>query len=131
MQEHTKKWLKSIVVSILILLVLLLIDNRSYLFSYLPHRESYEQVGAYIEGSKLRHHYTWIRLHEGNGGQSIFRVKKAFWEHYGDTIIVGYAKDRSPEVCRIQFIVTWGELVVLVVFLIGHTIYFFKHLKSP
>lgn len=117
---------KNILTSILILLVLFLVDNRSYLFIYLPYRFAYEQREAYIQRSNLRHNYVRVVVMEQSEAIAKGTVKRALGETADSMITVGYAPKRKPSVVRSSLVVTGGYVAVLVALILGNLRFIWK-----
>lgn len=115
-----KAIISNILASILFLLVLFLVDNRTYLFTYLPHRFTYEPREAYIQRSNLRHDYARVVVMEQGEVVATDTVKHAFGETKGSVITVGYAMERKPSIVRITPVVTYGQLGVLLALILGN-----------
>lgn len=115
---------KNIICSILLVLILFIVDNRSYLFDYLPHRWEYEKVKAYISNNKLRHNYVEVNVVVSEDETISARVKHGMGEaEYLEEITVGYSANRAPSVVRVNFIVSWGQICVAAVLAIGNVSY--------
>lgn len=117
---------KNILTSILILLVLFLVDNRSYLFTYLPYKFAYEQKEAYIQHSNLRHNYVRVVVMEQGEAIAKGSVKRALGETFGSVITVGYASERKPSIVRISPVVTGGQIAVLLALILGNLRFIWK-----
>lgn len=118
--------IKNILVSILLLLLLFLVDNRSYLFTYLPYRFAYEQREAYIQPSHLRHNYMKVAVMEQGEVIAVDTVKHACGETADSLITVGYASKRKPSVVRCSPVVTGGQISVLIALILGNLTFIWK-----
>ncbi len=117
---------KRILISILLLLIVFLADNRSYLFTYLPYRFAYEQREAYLQSGRLQHNYVRVVILEQ--GEAIAKdiVKRAYGEKTFSVITVGYSADRKPSVVRTSLIVTSGQLAVLTALILSNLLFVWK-----
>lgn len=114
-----KAIIKNILISLFILFALFLVDNRAYLFHYLPNRSEYELKEAYIQPSNLRHNYVQIVMEQGEVVVTD-TVKHGYGEMVGSVIIVGYASDRKPSVVRVSPVVTGGQICVSAALVLGN-----------
>lgn len=114
---------RNILTSILLLLVLFLVDNRSYLFTYLPYKFAYEQREAYVQYGRLRHNYVHVAVMEQDEVIAKDTVKRAYNERTFSKITVGYAPDRNPSVVRTSLVVTSGQIAVLVALILGNLMF--------
>lgn len=121
-----KAILKNILTSILLLLALFLVDNRTYIFTYLPHRFVYEQREAYIQPGNLRHNYVRVAVMKQGEVIATDTVKHACGEAAGSTITVGYASDHKPSIVRISPVVTGGQIGVLAALILGNLMFVWK-----
>ena len=117
---------KNILTSILILLVLFLVDNRSYLFTYLPHRFIYEQKEAYVQYGNLRNRYVQVVVMEQDEAIAKGTVRRAPGEKFGSVITVGYSPERKPSIVRASLVVTRGQIAVLVGLILGNLRFIWK-----
>lgn len=117
---------KNILTSILILLVLFLVDNRSYLFTYLPHRFMYEQREAYVQYGRPRHNYVRVVVMEQDEAIAKGTVKRAPGEKFGSVITVGYSSKRKPSIVRSSLVVTGGQIAVFVAMILGNLRFIWK-----
>ena len=117
---------KNILTSILILLVFFLVDNRGYLFTYLPHRFIYEQREAHVQYGNLRHNYVRVAVVEQGEAIAKGTVKRALGEKFGSVITVGYSSKRRPSIVRISPVVTRGQIAVLVGLILGNLRFIWK-----
>lgn len=125
-----KAIIKNILISILLLSVLFLVDNRTYLFTYLPHRFEYEHKEAYIQPSNLRHNYVRVVVMEQGEAMATDTVKHAYGEIVGSMITVGYSPDRKPSVVRISPVVTGGHICILASLILGNLMFVWRIHKT-
>lgn len=118
--------IRNIVTSMLILLIFFLVDNHTYILSYLPHRFVYEQKEAYIQHGNLRHNYVHVVVMQDNEAIATDTVKRALGEAVGDMITVGYAADRKPSIVRCSLVVTGGQIGVLAGLILGNLMFVWK-----
>lgn len=102
------------------MLILFLLENRTYEFTNLPHRDVYEPREAYIQYGHLRYNYTHVAVMEQGEAIGKATVKRAMGEKFGDKITVGYAPDRKPSVVRTSPVVTGGQIAVLAAFILSN-----------
>lgn len=129
-KQTTNPIKKSILSCILILLVLFLVDNRSYLFTYLPHRFVYEQKEAYVQLGNLRYNYMEVLVMEQDEAIAKGTVKRAFGEKFGSVITVGYSSERKPSVVRNSPVVTGGQITAMAMFILGNLMFIWKIHKA-
>lgn len=118
-----KAIIKSILTSIFLMLILFLVDNRSYLFTYLPYQFAYEQKEAYVQYGRLRYEYVWVSVMEQDEAIAMDTVKRGCGESAGSMITVGYAPDRNPSVVRTSLIVTNGQIVSVIILILGNLLF--------
>ena len=119
---------KNILTSILLLLIMFLVNNRTYLFHYLPHKSAYELREAYIEPSNSRH----VRVVVMEQGKAVTKAKVelAYGEIIGDRIIVGYAPERKRSVVRCSPVITGGQILDLFALVLGNLRFIWSLHKS-
>ena len=109
---------KNILTSILLLLIVFLANNCTYLFHYLPHKSAYELREAYIQPSTSRR----VRVVVMEQGKAVAKAKVelAYGEIVGDRIIVGYAPERKRSVVRCSPVISGGQILVLFALVLGN-----------
>lgn len=122
----TNAILRNIAASVLVLFIFFLMDNHTYILSYLPHRFVYEQKEAYIQPGNLRHNYVRVAIMQKDEVVATDNVKHALGETAGDMITVGYAADRKPSIVRCSLVVTGGQIGVLSGLILGNLIFVWK-----
>lgn len=110
----------------LVLFIFFLVDNHTYILSYLPHRFVYEQKEAYIQHGNLRHNYVRVVIMQEDEVIATDTVKHALGETVGDMITVGYAADCKPSIVRCSLVVTGGQIGVLAGLILGNLIFVWK-----
>lgn len=130
------KWIcraviRNILFSILFYGILFVMDNRGYLFAYLPHKEEYRQMDAYIENSNLRRNYVRVTVTD-HQGEVVARevVKRGYKEARGSRIVVGYAPSNIQSVVRIIPLITSGQIAVLISLTLGNIFFIWKIYKA-
>lgn len=121
---------KNILTSLLLLLVLFLVENRTYLFTYLPHRYVYEQREAYIQYGHSRNSYVEVAVMEQGEAIGKATVKRALGDKFGVKITVGYAPGRKPSVVRTSPVVTGRQIFVLAMFILSNLQLIWKLYKA-
>ncbi|MDE6700986.1 MAG: hypothetical protein K2K10_08265 [Acetatifactor sp.] len=110
-----KAIIRNLLFSIFLWLILFVVDNRTWLFLYLPNQAEYEEMPAYMEYSNLKHDYVEVTVMDDEGEEvAIGEVKRAFKEHSGTMITVGYARWQIVPIVRLVPVVTWGQIAVVV-----------------
>lgn len=112
------KFIRNVMIELLILLAVFLFDNRSYLFSYLPHASEYEKQIVRIE-TTMKGFYA--RVHVADGKETTKRgyVRYSFYERREDIIVVGYAPQRGGDIVRTSPVITSGLAVVFGAYVLG------------
>ena len=108
------------------MLVLFLVDNRGYLFTYLPYRFMYEQREAYVQHSNLRNRYVQVVVMEQDEAIAKGTVKRAPGEKFGSVITVGYSPERKPSIVRASLVVTRGYIAVFAALILGNLRFIWK-----
>lgn len=121
-----KAIIRNILTSLLMLLIVFLADNRTYLFTYLPYKFAYEQHEAYLQYGHLRHNYVRVAVMEQDEVIAKDTVKRAYNERTFSKIIVGYAPDRKPCVVRTSLVVTSGQIAVLAALILGNLMFVWR-----
>lgn len=115
--------IKNILTSILLLLTVFLVENRAYIFTYLPYQFAYEHREAYVQQGRLRNNYVQVAVMEQDEVIAKGTVKRACGESFGSMITVGYASSRKPSVVRASLVVTSGQISVLVALILGNLLF--------
>lgn len=100
-----------------------LVENRAYIFTYLPYQFAYEQREAYVQQGRLRNNYVQVAVMEQDEVIAKGTVKRASGETFGSMITVGYASGRKPSVVRTSLVVTSGQISVLVTLILGNLLF--------
>jgi hypothetical protein len=112
--------LRNILVSILILCVMFLVENKTYLFDYLPFSSDYQITEATIQPSPLKFNRAKVTVSEGGVAVCEAVVKHGFTERVWDEIPVGYSAASTPHVVRVAPVVTWGALGIAAALILGN-----------
>lgn len=118
-EKLKKAFQKNIAISLLILVMVFLWDNKSYLWDYLPYSQYYEKTEAYMY-DVIRHNYGRVDLCAAGIESRGEKVKHDFREHIGDTIVIAHSGTREPAVCRCNIVITGGFLAILIALLAGN-----------
>lgn len=116
---------RNIVISLLILMLIFLWDNREYVFQYQFHREEYTKVeGRIWRTVPRRNSVAWVALYTADGTLKKRRVVRSFWERTDDIIPAAYSESRKPSICRVGYVLTFYLFLIFLLALEYHVIFF-------
>lgn len=127
---YAKAIIRNLLFSVLLWLILFVMENRTWLFLYLPNQAEYVEMPAYMEHSNLKHNYVQVTVMDEEEVVATGEVKRAFKEQPGTMIAVGYARWQIVPIVRLSPVVTWGQVAVFVALIFGNLSFVWRLYKA-